>query len=128
MAQPTKDNQTIINELYAETTSEQVMIFAIRAHNHIQVPNQKKVTHVLSSYDEDYTHSTMYAAIYGFRAIHKKRVIFLIPTQDDTVKIQNPQKFSSIAKSYKSAIHKSPYYISQNNRIYPGITKHMQYL
>ena len=128
MTQPTKSNTPIINELYAETASEQVMIFAIQAHNHIKTPSNNKATHILSSYDEDYTHSVMHAAIYGFRAIHKKKVIFIVPSQEDEIQIQNPQRFSSTAKSYKSAIHKSPYHMSQSSRIYPGIAKHMQYV
>lgn len=128
MTQPIKHNQTIINELYAETASEQTMIFAIQAHNHIQTPNIKQVTHILTSYDEDYVNSTMHAAVYGFRAMHKKKIIFLVPSQEESIQIQNPQKFSSTAKSYKAAIHKSAYHISQNNRVYSGIAKHMQYV
>lgn len=124
---PTKDNQPIISELYAETASEQAMIFAIQAHNHIQTPNKKDVTHVLASYDEDYTHSIMHAAVYGYRAMHKKRAIFLVPSQEDAIQIQNPQ-FSSIARSYKAAVHKSPYHISQSSRTYNGIAKHVQYI
>lgn len=125
---PTKDNQPIISELYAETTSEQAMIFAIQAHNHIKTPAKKEVTHILASYDEDYTHSIMHAAIYGYRGINKKKVIFLVPSQEDVIQIQNPQTFSSIARSYKAAVHKSPYHISQSNRIHSGITKHVQYI
>jgi|GEM_PF-1351687 len=127
MHKPIKDNHSIISELYAETTSEQAMIFAIQAHNHIQIP-QQHVTHILSSYDEAYVHSVMHAAVYGFRAMHKKRAIFLVPSQEDNIQIQNPQTVTSIARSYKAAIHKSPYHISQNSRIHSGIAKHIQYI
>jgi len=128
MSQPTKHNTSIISELYAETASEQAMIFAIQAHNHIQTPSKKDVTHMLASYDDDYTHSIMHAAIYGYRAMNKKRVVFLVPSQEDTIQIQNPQTFSSIARSYKAAVHKSPYHISQSSRVHSGIAKHVQYM
>lgn len=128
MHKPTKNNTSIISELYAETASEQAMIFAIQAHNHIQIPEKKDVTHILASYHEDYIHSIMHAAVYGFRAIHKKRVIFLVPSAEDSIQIQNPQKFSSISRSYKAAVHKSPYHISQSNRTHNGIAKHVQYI
>jgi hypothetical protein len=128
MQKATKKNTSIISELYAETTSEQAMIFAIQAHNHIQAPEKREVMHILTSYHEDYIHSIMHAAVYGFRTIHKKRVIFLVPSAEDAIQIQNPQKFSSIARSYKAAVHKSPYHISQSNRTHNGIAKHVQYI
>lgn len=128
MHKPTKHNTSIISELYAETASEQAMIFAIQAHNHIQIPSKKDVTHILASYDEDYVHSIMQAAIYGYRAINKKKAIFIMPTQEDNIWIQNPQTFASIARCYKAAVHKSPYHISQNSRIESSITKHVHYI
>lgn len=127
-SKPIQNNTVILQELYAETMTEQTILCAIQAHNVVQKPKTFEKNIMLLSYANDYKNSVLQCAAYGYWARTKKKCIFVLVDDSEDITIQNPRMIESLGKHFTSAIRSRSYKTSTNSRIHKGIQKHLAYI
>ena len=104
------------------------MLASIQAQAHIHTPKKHNPNYMLVSYSNSYKNHILQCAAYGFWTRNKKNAVIINIHEDEESYIQNPKKTKDIGRILQAHITKSPYRISENQRIEPQIQKHLWYI